>query len=358
MKKNATIRDVARQAGVSPGTASRALNNSPLVNNITRQRVLEAARKLNYQPNILARRLSLGRTLSIAILAPFFTRPAFVARLQGIVEALQDTSYDLLIHNIDNPESRAQVFDQTLRSRRVDGAIIISLPLDKETRAVLAKIETPIVLVDVPSCQDLEISQVIVDDIAGGAQATRHLIDLGHKRIAFLGDRSDPRFEFTSSKHRYLGYQRALAEAGIALEPRYVGECEITRKAARETAVALLSQPQPPTAIFAASDTQAMGVLEAARQLRLDVPGDLSVVGYDDLDIADHIQLTTVHQQLIISGRRGAHQLLRHLRDETAPPTKEILATSVVVRNTTAPPKQRSFTSISKQPHSAWPTTH
>ncbi len=338
MKKNVTIRDVARQAGVSPGTASRALNNNPLVNEGTRQQVLQTAKALNYQPNILARRLSLGRTLTIGILAPFFTRPAFVARLQGIVEALQNTSYDLLIHNINNPESRSQVFDEMLRSRRIDGAIIISLPLDNETRAILREIKIPVVLIDVPSCQDLELSQVVVDDVTGGAQATRHLIVLGHKRIAFLGDRSDPRFEFTSSKHRYLGYQQALAEAGIPLNPHYVSECDINRTAAREASIELLSQPQPPTAFFAASDTQALGVLEAARQLHLDVPGDLSVIGYDDLEIADHIQLTTVHQQLITSGQRGAHQLLRHLRDESAPIIKETLATSVLVRNTTAPP--------------------
>ncbi|GAB4526171.1 MAG: substrate-binding domain-containing protein [Anaerolineales bacterium] len=338
MEKNVTIRDVARAAGVSPGTASRALNNSPLVAEATRQAVLEAARRLNYQPNIMARRLSLGKTLTIAILAPFFTRPAFVARLRGIVQALQDTSYDLLIHNIDNPESRTQVFEQMLRTRRVDGAIIISLPLDAGTRAIISQSETPVVLIDTPSSADLAVSQVSVDDVAGGAQAVRHLLTLGHRRIAFLGDRADPYFEFTSSKHRHVGYCQALREAGLEPETRYYQECEISRTAARQAALQLLRCSPRPTAIFAASDTQAMGVLEAARATGFKVPEDLSVIGYDDLDVAEHIQLSTVHQQLVASGERGARLLLAHLHDPNAPVTRETLTTHVVARRTTAPP--------------------
>ncbi len=342
MDKNITIRDVARAAGVSPGTASRALNNSPLVAEATRQAVLEAARRLNYQPNIMARRLSLGKTLTIAILAPFFTRPAFVARLRGIVQALQDTSYDLLIHNIDNPESRAQVFEQMLRTRRVDGAIIISLPMDATTRETIVQSETPIVLIDIPTSQDLPVSQVVVDDVQGGRQATEHLIALGHRRIAFLGDKADPHFAFTSSKHRHQGYQQALQNAGIPLETRYYRECDIARQAARLATLDLLQESPRPTAIFAASDTQAMGVLEAAREMHLRVPQDLSVIGYDDLDVSEHIQLSTVHQQLVTSGVLGARLLLRHLDDPTTACTREQLHTHVVARSTTAPPGQIS----------------
>ncbi len=338
MEKKVTIRDVARAAGVSPGTASRAMNNSPLVTEDTRRLVLEAAQRLNYQPNIMARRLSLGQTLTIAILAPFFTRPAFVARLQGIVQALQDTSYDLLIHNIDNPQSRVQAFEQMLKTQRVDGAIIISLPLDEATRDLLSRSKTPVVLIDTPSSAELEVSQVMVDDVAGGAQATSHLINLGHRRIAFLGDTADPHFEFTSSKHRHRGYLQALEAAGIPVNPRYYCECDIARDAARQAALRLLKADPRPTAVFAASDTQALGVLEAARELGLRVPEDLSVVGYDDLEIADHIQLTTIHQQLIVSGVRGAHLLLARLENAAAPVVKEVLPTSLVVRRTTAPP--------------------
>ncbi len=333
-----TIRDVAREAGVSPGTASRALNNSPLVSESTRQAVLEAAKRLNYRPHILARRLSLGKTLTIAILAPFFTRPAFVARLQGIVQALQDTTYDLLIHNIDNLETRAQVFEQMLQTRYVDGAIILSLPLDEATKTIVRQSLIPLVLVDTPSGGDLPISQVMVDDVYGGYQATRHLISLGHRRIAFLGDRSDPRFEFTSSKHRYRGYLQALQQAEIEALPSYYLECEINREAARQAAQRLLDTTPPPTAIFAASDTQAFGVLEAARERGLHVPRDLSVIGYDDLEISDHIQLTTVHQQLVKSGVLGAQLLLQHLQDPTQPAIRKQLATTVIQRRTTAPP--------------------
>lgn len=338
LKSKVTIRDVARAAGVSPGTASRALNGSPLVKESTRLRVQQAADRLQYQPNLLAKRLSLGKTLSVAILAPFFTRPAFVTRLQGIVEALQDTDYDLIIHNIDNPDTRTATIQRIMHPQRADGVILISLPLDAALKEIIATCTLPIVLIDIPNCDALPVNQIQTDDRTGGYQATRHLLDLGHRRIAFLGDSPDPRYEFTSSKYRQEGYHRALTEAGLPIDPNLERFSLIDRAAARVAATELLKQPAPPTAIFAASDTQALGVLEAARDQDLRVPQDLSVIGYDDLEIAQHVGLSTVHQQLVESGRKGGQILLRQLEDPNQPVFKAALATQVMPRKTTAPP--------------------
>lgn len=337
-KSSVTIRDVARAAGVSPGTASRALKNNPLVREETRLHVQKIARELNYIPNIMAQRLSLGKTLSIAVLAPFFTRPAFSARLQGLMEALEGTSYDLIVHNIDNPEKRTVSIKNLLTPQRVDGAVLISLPLDQDLQAIIAQAPIPLVLIDIPNCEHLPVSQVRVDDIFGGYQATHYLIRLGHKKIAFIGDIPDPRFQFTSSKYRLEGYRRALYEAGIPFNEAYIAYAPILRQAARQKALQLLQKNDRPTAIFAASDTHALGVLEAARELELKVPQDLSVIGYDNLEIADHIGLTTIDQQLVESGRQGGRILLQELQAPHASVLQKTLETHVVVRASTAQP--------------------
>ena len=147
-KDSVTIRDVARRAGVSPGTASRAINNSPLVNEATRRRVLEVVKELNYTPNLVARRLSIGKTLVVAVIVPFFTRPAFSERMNGIVSVLSQTEYDLVIHNIETPEQRNDCFQIIPRRERADGALFLSLPPRDEETGYLANASVPIVLID------------------------------------------------------------------------------------------------------------------------------------------------------------------------------------------------------------------
>ena len=154
------------------------------------------------------------------------------------------------------------------------------------------------------------LPHVVGDDIAGGELATGHLLELGHRRIAYLGDEFDNPFGFTSSRHRFTGYERAMAAAGLEVRTDHVVLGAHSRYEARELALRLLSLPDRPTAIFAASDTQALGVISAAHEAGLRVPDDLSVVGYDDIEIADFVNLTTVRQGLFESGRIGAEMLL------------------------------------------------
>jgi DNA-binding LacI/PurR family transcriptional regulator len=337
-KRAVTIRDVARQAGVSPGTVSRAINNSPLVNKETRERILQVVRELNYVPNLAARRLSVGRTLTIAVIVPFFTRPSVSERLNGVVSALSDSQYDLLIHNIDTPEQRDAGFQEVLRKDRIDGALIVSLPIPDEYVAQLTGANVPIVLIDT-SHPALDVYPWVTgDDVAGGRTATDYLIRLGHTRIGFIGDIVETPFHFVSSRDRYQGYRAALQAAGIPLRPEYYAQGEHGRAQAREIAKAMLALPEPPTAVFAASDTQAVGVLEGARDLGVGVPGELSVVGYDDIELADIMGLTTMRQLLFESGRLGAESLLAVLNDPETTPTQQVLSAELVIRDTTAPP--------------------
>jgi DNA-binding LacI/PurR family transcriptional regulator len=334
----ATIRDVAQKAGVGLGTVSRVLNNSPLVSEETRQRVLSVIEKLNYVPSPNARRLSLGKTLNVAVIVPFFTRPAELERLRGVEHTLLESEYDLVLYNVETPEQRDAYFRDVPRRERADGVLILSLPPRDGDVTPLKKANVPVVLIDAHHPSLASLNRVITDDVAGGRTATQHLLDLGHRRIGYLSDLLDNPFNFTSSRDRYLGYRQALEAAGIAFQPSYHGQAAHGRYEARQLAVQMLTQSDRPTAIFAASDTQALGVMEAARELSLRVPEDLSVVGYDDIEIAEYLGLTTMRQLLFESGKRGVELLLEILAHPKTKPMCEILPAELVVRGTTAAP--------------------
>lgn len=335
-----TIRDVAKKAGVGLGTVSRVLNDSPLVSDATRRHVLNVIEELNYSPNPVARRLSSGKALTIAVTVPFFTRPAFSERLNGVISGLSQSPYDLLVYNVDTPELRSNFFENLPRREQVDGALLLSLPPFDEEAERLAEAEIPIVLIDSEHPALENLNQVNVDDVAGGELATRYLMELGHQRIGFVGDIADNAFNFRSSRDRYQGYRNVLENVGIPFQPDHYAEGEHGRRQAREMAVTMLSQPGRPTAIFAASDTQAVGVLEAVRELGLNVPADLSVIGYDDIELADIMQLTTVRQMLFESGKQGVELLLRTLQQPDIEPVHEYLDVELVIRESTAPPRQ------------------
>lgn len=327
--------DVAARAGVGVATVSRVVNGHVNVRPATRQRVLEAIAALDYRPSTLARNLSLGRSHAIGVVVPFFTSASAVERIRGIVAGLAGSAYDLMLLDVESEERRAHAFRLFDRGDRSDGLLAVSvIPPPEETRRLRAA-QLPVVLVDAPHPA---LPTVLIDDVAGGELATRHLVELGHRRIAFVGDKPRDDFRSTASRDRTLGYERELAQAGIEPRPEYVREGTQNRNVARSIALELLALAEPPTAVFAASDTQALGVLEAARALGVRVPEELSVVGFDDVELAAYSGLTTVRQPLYESGVRGAELLLEALRGETLGAYKEVLPVELVVRSTTAPP--------------------
>lgn len=331
----ATIRDVAKKANVGIGTVSRVLNSSPAVSPETRKKVLAAITELNYSPHPLARRLSLGRTLTIAVVLPFLTLPSYVERLRGVQQALEDSEYDLSLFSIEYPQKVDRYLNELAQNSRVDGAIIISLlPSDSQTQQ-FASAGIRIVLVD--ACHP-QVSRVYIDDRAGGYLATSHLIELGHRKIAFLSDYLDNPFKFTAMRKRFQGYRNALQESGLPIPPGYHQEGTLGGREAFEKAVALLTLPDRPTAIFAASDTHAVGVIKAAHELGLRVPQDLSVVGFDDIRDAEYLHITTVHQPLFESGAESVTLLLASLIEPPKEPVDLVLPTRLVIRGTTLPP--------------------
>jgi LacI family transcriptional regulator len=334
----ATIRDVARRAGVGVGTVSRVLNDSPAVSAQTRNKVLAAIAELDFSPNVIARRLSLGKTLTIAVIAPFFTRPAVVERLRGVESVLSQTEYDLVVYNVESANRYEASFRDVPRRERIDGLLVISLRPPESHAARLLEFGGPTILVDIAHP---DFSRVVIDDVAGGRTATQHLLDLGHRRIGFLSDFADSTFHFTANRDRYTGYVEALSAAGISVRADFSVHGEHSRESAYEQACRLLTLEQRPTAVFATNDTLAIGALEAASDMELDVPEQLSVIGYDDIEMAKYLNLTTIRQQLFASGVRGGELLLEAITSPPERPQKIILPIELVVRATTAPPANR-----------------
>lgn len=320
-------------------TASRVLNRNELVNDETRRRVLQVMDELSFTPSHAARRLSLGRTLTISVVITFLTRPQAAERLRGVDAVLSDSEFDLVIYNVETVEKRDQYLTTLPVAQRTDGLLVISLPPSTKEVARLAAAAVPVVVIDAHAPGLEALPRVVGDDIAGGDLATRHLLELGHRRIGFVGDAFENPFGFTSGRDRYAGYERALAAARVPVQADVVALGAHGRYEARELGMRLLTSPDPPTAIFAASDTQALGIMAAARELGLRIPEDLSVIGYDDIEAADYVGLTTVRQQLFESGRQGAELLLKEIEERSAVPPLVTLDPSVVIRATTAPPK-------------------
>jgi LacI family transcriptional regulator len=330
---------VAERAGVGIGTVSRVLNDSPGVAQDTRVRVRAVMQELGYRPSATARNLSLGRTQTLGVIAPFFTSPSVVERLRGIDDVVGGSAYDLTLFNIETAEQRRAALRRFARRDRVDGVIVISLPLTPAEVRALHRDRVPTVLVDVAHAL---LPNVAIDDVAGGALAAGHLLDAGHDRIAFVGDVEDNPFAFASSQRRLEGMRRALREAGVALPAIYVRRGPFGRESALALTRELLALRRRPSAIFAASDVQAFGVLDAAARAGLAVPGDLSVIGFDDIELAAAIGLTTVRQPLRESGRLGARLLLRALDGEEtssrAASSAELPELEIVVRRTVSQP--------------------
>jgi DNA-binding LacI/PurR family transcriptional regulator len=339
-KKSVTIRDVARHAGVSVATASRALNPNGVVHLQTRQRILTVMEELGFTPSPAARRLSLGRTLTVGVVVSFLTRPQAAERLRGVDAVLGDSEFDLVIYNVESVQKRNHYLDTLAQSQRTDGLLVMSLPPRPEAVDVLTRAPVPVVFIDVHTPSIEAMPRVIGDDEAGGAMAASHLLDLGHREIAFIGDALEDPFGFTSSTDREAGFRRELAASGVNIPADRVGHGAHGRYEARDLARRMLTDDDRPTAIFAASDTQAFGVVAAARDLGLGVPDDLSVIGYDDIEAADYVGLTTIRQQLFESGRRGAEILLTEIEGRSPEPAIAQLEPELVARATTAPAKE------------------
>src|SRR5580700_290544 len=341
--RRATIADVAVASGVGVGTVSRVINGAAHVRETTRVSVQKVIDQLGYRPSHLAVSLSRGTARTMAIVVPHLTRPPAVMRLAGALSVLDEQGYETVVCNVDTPQQRDHHLAALASRHRADGVIVVSLRLSAAQVAVFRRAGVPLVTIDVVTPG---VPQTLTDDVAGGRLATGHLLALGHRRIGFVGDTmrraaaaSRIGLGFITSQHRLTGYRQALAAAGLGYDRALVRRGPHGPANAEALAGKLLALPDPPSAVFAASDTQAMGVLAAADRYGISVPADLSVIGFDDIESAALLGLSTVRQPLADSGAEGARRLCALLRGERVRPLRQQLPLEVVQRASTARPR-------------------
>jgi DNA-binding LacI/PurR family transcriptional regulator len=329
--KTPTIYDVAKRAGVSITTVSRILNTPDKVNSETREKVLTAIDALGFVPKAEARARAMQHTGRIGVISPFFTAPSFIQRLRGVATTLSPENYELVIYTVDSNDRIQGYLSSLPLTGNLDGLIILSLPVDDAQVRRLIDHGLPTVLIEYPHPK---LNCVEIDDVEGGYMATTYLLGKGHRRIAFLGDTDLPEYSINPVSLRLRGFRRALKEARIKLPETFVRLAPYSQEQTRKVAKELLNMPEPPTAIFAATDFQALGVLKAALQLGFKVPDQLAVIGFDDLDIAEYVELTTISQHLDESGRMAVEILLAQIKAPSRPPKHVILPITLIERQT------------------------
>lgn len=326
----ATIKDVARHAGVSYTTVSHVLNKTRPVSCDARQRVLAAAEALHYVPSALARSLRSKATGSIGLIIPNNTNPYFSEVARGIEDCCYAAGYSVILCNSDDDPAKQRDYLNVLLTKRCDGLIVATLA--QTDGELLRKMKVPTVLLD-RAPKELSIDLVAVDNTAGGVLAAQHLLALGRRRIACIAGPQG----LDISEERVAGMRRALADAGMTLPEQLLRYADFTSAGGYEAARALLSRGEVPDAIFCCNDLMAIGTLRAAAELGIAVPQALSVVGFDDIDLARfvHPPLTSVAQNTRRLGQLTAQCLLARIADPARPIEHQTITPELHVRGST-----------------------
>lgn len=331
-----TIHDVAKLAGVGIGTVSRVLNNQPNVKPATREKVLAAIEQLHFKPNPIARSMILRRTGALGVVIPFFTRPFHIEVLRAVHSAIDQAGYELILYNVETNAQRDHYFIDLPMLHKVDGLCIISLPIEDTIVFDLQRAKLPVVLID---AYNPHVTSLIVDNVDGAYQATSYLLKQGHRRIGFInGILNEGDFKFRQAHDRQAGFRLALKEHGIDYDPQLVRARDWSRQSGKAAAIELLTLPEPPGAIFAASDIQATGVLEAAREMGRAVPRDLAIMGFDGIEYSELLGISTVQQPVQEMSSLGIQKLCELMVNPDMPPELIRFSTSLIERQTTARP--------------------
>lgn len=333
----AGIDDVARAAGVSTATVSRALRGLPNVSASTRDRVRAVASELGYVASPSAASLASGRTRTVGLISPSINRWFFANVIEGAERTLRARGFDVLLYTFDAPgDSRARVDPDVLR-RRVDAILVVGMPLDQDEVDGLLGLACPLVCVGWGGHGQVTVR---LDDRATAVAATEHLIGLGHRRIAHLTGAPEDDAPSAPPVERATGWREALLAAGLELDPALEAHGRFTVQGGREAMAGLLATCPDLTAVFAASDEMAFGAFLALADAGLRVPDDVSVIGIDGHDLGELVGLTTFAQPAKEQGESAARIALGMLGGIT-PPADLVLTTTLVERTSTAPPPEK-----------------
>ncbi|HEY89123.1 MAG TPA: LacI family transcriptional regulator [Thermoflexia bacterium] len=328
-----TIRDVAKQAAVSPSTVSHVLNDTRFVSETTRERVLAAVKELHYRPNILARSLRRRETRTLGLIIPDNANPFFAEIVHGVEDFIFDESYTLLLGNSDGNSEKELVYLDLFINKQVDGVVLVaSAAKNRASIDLLAANAVPTVIVD----REIEAGfsdTILVDNLAGGYQITSYLLALGHRRIGCITGPS----QLTPSAQRVTGYRQALEAAGVPLAPQLIIAGDFHSASGYRAAQTLFALPERPTAIFACNDMMALGVLGAAHDAGLAVPREVAVAGFDNIELGKLIlpRLTTIAQPTYKLGSLAAELLLLRLREPDRPSERRVLPVHLIEREST-----------------------
>ncbi|MFT4213221.1 MAG: LacI family DNA-binding transcriptional regulator [Microbacterium sp.] len=328
-----TVKDVARVAGVSTATVSRALRGFETVDPAIRDHVLAVAQRLDYIGSPAAAALSTGRTGSIGIITPFVNRLSFQRMLTGIERELRDTGIDFLIYCTGDPSDPHPVPPHQRLARRVDGFLVLSLSAESPDLEKILQLRMPVTMF---GSNGPWTSSVLIDDRGGAADATEHLLSLGHRRIGVIYGR-DAQNAAVLEHDRHLGVSNAMARSGLGLDPRLLVPGEYTIAGGARAMAQLLDEPEPPTAVFAFSDEMAYGALHTMRARGVTPGRDVAIIGYDDHEMSRLLELSTISVPFETIGATAARELLDDIASPRVHPRSTRLDTQLIVRNSTVP---------------------
>ncbi len=326
------MKDVAREAGVSINTVSRALNGKPDVNEDTKKRILEIADRLNYVPNFLAKGLVTKKTKTIGVIVSDNANPFFARIIKGIEDYARSRGYSIILCNTDERYEREEEVVRLFREKRVDGLLITPIPSPKKRTDILElkELGVPFVLLN-RHIEQTMTDYVINDNVYGAYLAVSHLVKLGHKRIGHISGPS----QISSVRGRLEGYKKALFKNNIEFDNSLVKESNLKMEDGYRLMKEFLELENRPTAVFAYSDLLAIGVLKALKEAKLKVPKDIALVGYDDIEFSSllEIPLTTVHQPRYRIGEEGAKILINRIEKKDSEGFQQIvLKPELVIR--------------------------
>ncbi|MBZ7924469.1 LacI family transcriptional regulator [Ensifer adhaerens] len=339
MSERPKIKDIAERAGVSVATVSRALSGSSLVTDETRKRIHALARELNYRPNVSARNLRTRRSMSVLLVVRDVGNPFYLEILKGVEATAREAGYAVLMGNTENDPDREVEYFNMLRDGHADGMILMTGKLPPPQPGESADLSHLPVVIALEMIEGSGFPHVQIDNAAAARAAVEHLIALGHRHIAHI---AGPLPEVMALNRRD-GYRAAMKAAGLEIPEGYEVRGDYLLESGEARAADLFALSEPPTAIFAANDEMAYGAIHALRRLGRDVPGDVSVVGFDDLYLskAFYPPLTTVSQPRAEIGRTAMSQLLNILSEGyVAAEPAIVLPTTLNIRGSTAPPRK------------------
>ena len=328
------IVDIADKVGVSPATVSRALRGMHHVNEKTRAKIVSAAMELNYplRSDLIPRELA-QRTNRIGVIAPYISRWYFAEAINGIEQSLREAGMDLLLYNFSQVDARQRIFQHKQLRGKVDALIVISMPPTDEEFTSLLSLGIPITTIGFihDGC-----TSVAIDDVAGGRVATQHLTDLGHRKIAVLSGQRETAYNFDVSDNRNKGYVDALNAVGVEWDSELEIRGDFNIYTAEIATESFLRRKKLPSAIFCHSDEMAFGAMKAIRNKGMRVPEDISVIGFDDHQIAQYVGLTTVSQPPQFEGQVAAASAIAEVANPLIEKKNIVVPLNLVVRETTA----------------------